>query len=150
MKNCEHCRDSKYVLDYWLEKYLGKQGIHMTDLPTVVFEQIPVEAFTPCHCTVLVLSPNRMRKTDCYECDGTTWKFTEEGARRFGLTARISDLLPHRISELTCEVVERCSCDFDEQAPRFPQRKMVEEIMRLLGNAFPRLDWNIGFSLRAG
>lgn len=144
--NCTHCRGAEYVFIYWLEKLLCQNGIHMTDIPSEIFKKIPLEYLVYCHCNLGIsrrkpsFTPNNL--INCYECEGTTWRFAEEGEKQTGYRwKKVGSLAWDEIKTLPCEYFERCPCGDDEQSPKPPEkRKILHDISSLL--KIPTLGFN--------
>ena len=148
IKSCSHCRDAKYVFEYWLEKVLNSQGIHITEIPREVFKKIPIELLVYCHCNYLLLErykrPFSSVKELCLECEGTTWRFTEQAEQAGYRLKRVPNLSREEIKALPCEFFDRCPCGIDEQAPRPPEkRKILKEVFDLLKIKVPKLGFGL-------
>ena len=143
---CKHCRGAKYVLPYWLEKMLERQGMHMTDIPPDAFKMIPVEHLLYCHCYQSILTFGRKDPNNhCLECDGSTWRFTQTGKDAGYCRQKVMDLSPDEIRTLHCEYFERCPCDCDEQGPKKAERKKtLKDILDLLNIKIPRPGLSFG------
>lgn len=135
---CEHCRGAQYVLVYWLEKMLDQQGMHMTDIPPDVFKMIPVEYLLFCHCNIRLALFRRDKLVRCLECEGTTWRFTETAETEGWRWKKITNLTADEIRSLPCEYFERCSCGYDDQMPKKPEKKKIlKEVLDCLNLKIP-------------
>ena len=135
---CSHCRGAQYVLPYWLEKVLEKEGIHMTDIPPDVFKLIPVEELIFCHCNVRLSFFRRDKLVRCHECDGTTWLFTETAELEGWRWKKVMNLSADEIRALPCEYFERCPCGYDDQMPKKRERKKIlKEVLGFLNLKIP-------------
>jgi hypothetical protein len=143
---CEHCRGQKYVFVYWLDRALDEQGIHITDIPSEVFEKIPVSLLVPCHCNGVLFLPSNIAKgaDGCNQCAGSTWCFTETAEQAGYRYKKVINVSPDVIVGLSCTYFERCACGDDEQAPKNPEkRSSLKEVFDILKVKVPNL--GIGF-----
>ena len=141
---CKHCRGTKYVLDYWLEKMLEQNGVHMTEIPEEIFKQISVESLRCCHCNFLLFFRENRLFSHCQACEGTTWLFTEVAEQAGYRWKKVCDTSPQEIRELPCEYFERCPCDTEKKGFKDQEkRKSFKDILRLLEIKIP----NLGFTL---
>jgi len=120
-----HCRGAKYVLTYWLEKAFEEAGMHMTDIPPDAFKLIPVEYLKFCHCNIQMVFLRKDQTSNCEECEGTTWQFTEAGEREGYRWKKVKYLEPDEIRTLPCEYFDRCSCSVEDQGPKNPEKKKI-------------------------
>ena len=133
------------MFDYWLEKLLDQNGIHMTDIPSEVFKKIPIDYLTYCHCNSLLFhrksSFMEKRGEPCLDCNGTTWRFSQFAEERGYRWQNITNLSLEQLNELSCEYFERCPCSDDEQGMKPPEkRKIIQNISDLI--KIPRLGFN--------
>ncbi len=134
-QTCSHCRGTKYVFVYWLEKGLEQHNVHMTDIPPKIFEKLPLEFLVYCHCNIGLLLPSNIKKGVgyCLECDGMTWRFTETAEQSGYRWKKIINLSPSELNNLPCEYFERCPCGEDEQVPKSHQRtESLRDVLNLL------------------
>ncbi len=141
-QTCNHCRGAKYVFEYWLEKILGQNGIHLTEIPSEIFKMIPSEYLTHCHCNIgLFLRKKHITTPYCSECVDATWRFTEEAEQNGYRWKKVLDLSVPELIELPCEYFERCPCGQDDQGKKPPEkRKILQTLSDLL--KIPRLAFN--------
>ncbi len=147
--DCVHCRGAEYVFEYWLEKFLDQNHIHMTEIPSEVFEKIPIELLKFCHCNIrLAFFPND-KIVRCLECEGTTWCFTEHAEKEGYRWKKTASLSTEEIRVLPCEYFERCSCGIDEKGTKTPKKKKaVKELFDLLKIKLP--EFGFGFPSLCG
>ncbi len=147
LKNCTHCRGADYVFEYWLEKILDQNGVHMTEIPSHVFEKIPLEVLCFCHCNALVTRYPRVKGdpiVHCEECDGSTWRFTETAEEAGYRWKKVVGIDWMEIKELPCEYFERCPCGADEKGTKTPgKKKAVKELFDLLKIKLPQLGFGL-------
>ncbi len=142
---CVHCRETKYVFVYWLEKGLQKHNVHMTDIPPEIFKKIPLEFLLYCHCNPLVASQRKPSYIEseilhCQECDGLTWCFSKAAEEAGYRWKKVRDLPWPDLKTLPCEYFERCPCGEDDSAYKSPKRtESLRDILGLLKSSLPRL-----------
>jgi len=135
---CAHCRDTKYVFVYWLEKGLEQHNIHMTDIPPEIFTKFPLEFLVYCHCNIFLAfrtKPSYIEQeaTLCRECNGSTWRFSEVAEEAGYRWKKVRDLSWADIKHLPCHFFKRCPCGEDEQAPKSPQRtESLRDVLSLI------------------
>ncbi len=144
-QSCDHCRGAQYVFEYWLEKLLEKNKIHMTDIPPEIFEKIPIEYLQYCHCNPLFMHRRSAfmdnPSVNCLECNGTSWRFSLFAEEKGFRWHKISSSSFEELKNLTCEYFERCPCGQDEQGKKPPEkRKILQTLSDLL--KIPRLAFN--------
>ncbi len=148
---CSHCRGAEYVLDYWLEKMLERENIHMTEIPPSIFKTIPVECLKFCHCNIRLKSFRHHNELiSCDDCEGTTWRFSEEAEIDGYRWKKVASLTADELRELSCGYFERCPCGYDENMHKPPQKKraLLKDLLDSLENIkLPRLSF--GWSLFA-
>lgn len=143
--NCIHCRDEKWVLAYSLELSLRRQGFHMTDIPAEIFEKLPLKYLFHCHCQIGILLPYlNQDQTDCSECSGATWRFSEFAEEMGYRWQKVVDLAPTEVSSLSCEYFERCPCGYEENTPKsFERKRSSKEVFRFLQVTLPRFGFSV-------
>lgn len=139
-EKCTHCRDAEYVFIPSLEKVLSKNRIHITDIPSEIFKQIPLDFLCHCHCNVrLNIFPNQS-DVECSECYGTTWSLTETAIREGYRSIR--DLSSMEIQKLPCHFFERCDCIQEgNHTPSNEKPDAFKGILKLLQHALGRLSF---------
>lgn len=141
---CIHCRGAEYVLEYWIEKILQENGIHMTELPKEVFKKIPVERLRYCHCNIRLALLAKNEIIRCLECEGTTWQFTEPAMESGYRWKKVANLTPENLRNLPCEYFERCPCGYDEKSYKPPHRKKaLKEVFEIFKVRIPSISFGL-------
>lgn len=144
-RTCDHCRGARYVLAYSLERRLRREGLHLTDLPRPVFEQIPLSLFSRCHCNPALLFQTSGEDVYCRGCLDTTWRFTEFAESEGYYDRKAGLLTAGEILTLPCYFFERCPCGAEDRFPGSRKRRpLLQDILHLLQTPQPSL------SLRGG
>lgn len=136
---CGHCRGAKYVFVYWLERALEQRGMHLTEVPPDLFTLIPVEYFLYCHCDARMIFFGKNRAVSpCQECEGVSWRFTEEAHRAGYRWKKAGNLSLEEVSTLPCEYFERCPCADEDQSPKgLKRRELLKGVFDLIGIKIP-------------
>lgn len=128
---CRHCHDTQYVFIPWVDQMLQKRAVCMADIPADIFKIVPVEHFIYCHCNPRIIFLNR-KFTDCQECNGTTWRFTEIAEHKGYFRRKIRSLSWRGITQLPCHYFERCSCGNEPKS--CDEKEQLEVILGLMDN----------------